>query len=394
MCAMTTKTFSNNSHKIQSLGVLKFSEEGILFAGDNLSGAIHAFDLAAESRSNDPFEINVYEIDVQIAAALGTSQANVQINDIAVHPISGEVYLSVTRGHGVDALPALVKVDAADQIQNIDLSTLEITSQSLNKVPDSEQRIALRGVAGSPPTQKDIAKSKRSVRTLSIVAMEYHQGELFVSGISNEEFSSVLRRFPYPFNRTESISKIEMYHIVHDNFKSRAPIRAMVVKQIDGTDQLVAAYTCSPLVLIPLDELQDEAKVSARTIGDMGNGQPIDMVPFSVNGEEMLFVTNNSRNPLVIPVDGLQDAKVVTNHDFERGGKADLHPVMPFGPIGKSIMFTGASLRIDLLNENQFVSLNRDAETGSLDLETIFTRFPFSMHNIIGEFDIPRPGKA
>ncbi|MCI4671830.1 MAG: hypothetical protein MRZ79_27050 [Bacteroidia bacterium] len=391
---MTNENFSNNSHRIQSLGVLKFSKEGILFAGDSLSGAIHAFDLRAESGSKEPFEINVYAIDVQIAAVLGTSQAHVQINDIAVHPISGEVYLSITRGHGVEALPALVKVDAAAQIQNIDLSVLEVTSQTLNKVPENTHYFALRGVAGAPPTKKDIAKSKLPVRTLSIVAMEYHQGELFVSGISNEEFSSVIRRLPYPFNGTESISQIEMYHIVHDNFESRAPIRSMVVKKIDGVEQLVAAYTCSPLVLIPLDELQDEAKVSARTIGDMGNGQPIDMVPFSLNGEEMLFVTNNSRSPLVIPVGGLNNAKVVTNHDFERGGKVDLHPLMPFGPIGKSIMFTGASLRIDLLNEKQFVSLNRDAETGSLDLETIFTKFPFSMHNIIGEFDIPRPNQA
>lgn len=394
MCAMTTGALSNNPHEIQSLGVLKFSAEGILFAGDSLSGAIHAVDFRSESGTTDPFEIYVYQIDAQIAAVLGTAQANVQINDLAVHPISGEVFLSVTLGHGMDALPALVKVDAADQLHIVDLSALKITSQALNQVPDNEQHIALRGVAGAPPTQKDIAKSNLSLRTLAIVAMEYHQGELFVSGISNEEFSSVLRRLPYPFNGTESISKIEMYHIVHDNFESRAPIRSMVVKQIDGIDQLVAGYTCSPLVLIPLNELADGTKVKARTLGDMGNGQPIDMVPFSLNGEEMLFVTNNSRSPLVIPVSGLHNAKVVTDQDFERGGKVDLHPVMPFGPIGKSIMFSGASLRIDLLNENQFVSLNRDVETGSLDLETVFTRFPFRMHNIVGEFDIPRPSQA
>ena len=394
MSASPTTGFFTDPNEIKSLGVLEFSEEGILFAGDNISGAIHALDFTTKSGTTDSFEIFVYDVDAQIAAVLGTTQANVQINDIAVHPKSGEVYLSVTRGHGIDALAALLKVDAANLIHIIDLSALEITSQALNQVPDYTQHIALRGVAGAPPTQKDIAKSKRPLRTLTIVAMEYYQGELFVSGISNEEFSSVLRRIPYPFTREESISKIEMYHIVHDNYESRAPIRSMVVKQIDGIDQLVAAYTCSPLVLIPLSELADGAKVKARTIGDMGNGQPIDMVPFSFNGEEMLFVTNNSRSPLVIPVRGLHNAKVVTDQDFERGGKADLHPVMPFGPIGKSIMFTGASLRIDLLNEKQFVSLNRDAETGSLDLETVFTQFPFSMHNIVGEFDIPRPSNA
>ena len=153
---------------------------------------------------------------------------------------------------------------------------------------------------------------------------------------------------------------------------------------------MIAAYTCSPLVLIPLDEIKDNTKVKARTIGDMGNGQPIDMVPFQSNGEEMLFITNNSRSPLVIPINGLHNAKVVTDKDFERGAKLDLNPLMPYGPIGKTIMFSGASLRIDLLNEGQFVSLNRDAETGSLDLETIATLFPFKMHNIIGDRDIPK----
>ena len=94
---------------------------------------------------------------------------------------------------------------------------------------------------------------------------------------------------------------------------------------------------------------------------------------------------------MVIPVSGLNNAKVVTDKDFERGGKLDLNPVMPYGPIGKPIMFSGASLHIDLLDEGHFVSLNRDAELGSLDLETVNTMFPFKLHNIIGDFDIPVP---
>ena len=378
-------------NQIESLGVLEFSEEGMLFAGDNLTGAILAFDLTSENKTEGTFEINVYHIDAQIAAALGTSQSNVQINDIAVHPKSGEVYLSVTRGHGLDTLPALMKVDAANQIHNIDLSTLDITSQSLNKLVDANQRFALRGTMGMPPTRKEIAKSKRSLRMLSIVDIEYHNGEVFIAGISNEDFSSVLRRISFPFNGTESISNIEMYHIAHDMYETRAPIRSMLVKEIDGIDQLVAAYTCSPMVLIPLNELKDNAKVKARTIGDMGNGQPIDMVSFNMKGKEMLFVTNNSRSPRVIPVDGLSNAKAVTDKDFERGPKLDLGPVIPFGPMGQPVMFTGTSLRIDLLNEAQFVSLNRDAETGSLDLETLHSMMPIKMHNVVGGWDIPNP---
>ena len=152
---------------------------------------------------------------------------------------------------------------------------------------------------------------------------------------------------------------------------------------------MVAAYTCSPLVLIPLSELKDGAKVKARTLGDMGNGQPIDMVSFNMQGNEMLFVTNNSRMPQVIPLSGLNNAKVVTEKDFERGQKVDLGPVLPYGPMGKPVMFVGSSLQIDLLNEGQFVSLTRDAQTGSLDLETVYTMFPNKLNNLTAEMDFP-----
>ena len=377
-----------NAQPIKALGALEFSAEGTLFAGDNVAGAIHAFDLSTESRTKEKFELNVYNVDAQVAAVLGTAQNNVQINDMAVHPKSGEAYLSVTRGHGIDALPALLKINAESQVSIVDLALVKTTSQKLNKLPDGSQQFVLRGTM-APPTPKEIAKSKRPMRMLSILDIEYHKGELFVAGISNEEFCSVLRRMPYPFNGKESISNIEMFHIAHDAYETRAPIRSMLVKNIDGKDQMVAAYTCSPLVLIPLEELKDGAKVKARTLGDMGNGQPIDMVAFNMQGNEMLFVTNNSRMPQVIPLSGLNNAKVVTEKDFERGQKADLGPVLPYGPMGKAVMFVGASLQIDLLNEGQFVSLTRDAQTGSLDLETVYTMFPNKLNNLTAEMDFP-----
>lgn len=377
-----------NAQQVATLGALEFSPEGVLFVGDNVSGAIHAFDLSAEKKTAEKFEINVYNIDAQVAAVLGTAQSNILINDMAVHPKSGEVFLSVTRGYGLAALPALIKVNSANQLITIDLSTVKATTQNLNELPDGSQQFVVRGTM-APPTKKEIAKSQRPMRTLSIMDMEYYQGELFVAGISNEDFCSVLRRMPYPFNGKESISNIEMFHIAHDQYETRAPIRSMLVKNIDGKDQMIAAYTCSPVVLIPLDELKDGAKVKARTLGDIGNGQPIDMVSFNMQGNEMLFVTNNSRMPQVIPLKGLNKAKAVTHKDFERGQKADLGSVLPYGPMGTPVMFVGASLQIDLLNAGQFVSLTRDAQTGSLDLETIYTMFPNKLNNLTAEMDFP-----
>ena len=389
MGAVISSSIASMAQSAESLGVLEFSNEGVLFAGDNASGAVFAYDFSGENEKSEPFEINIYKIDAKVASILGTASDNIQINDIAVHPKSGEVYMSVTRGHGTESLPALIRIDSTQTLENIDLTKVEFTRQSLKNVPDDSQNIALRGTLGAPPTEKEIAKSKVSLRTLSIVSMEYHNNGLYVAGISNEEFNSVLRYLPYPFSGTEEISEIEMYHIAHDRYETRAPIRSMVARELNGIDYLVAAYTCSPLVLIPISELKNGVKVKAQSMGDMGNGQPIDIVGFNLKGEEMLFVTNNSRSPRSIPLKGLANAKPVTEEDFERGGKLDMSPIMPFGPMGKAIMFTGASIRLDLLNEGQFISLNRDIESGNLDLISLSTFLPVKMHNIIGENDVP-----
>lgn len=377
-----------NAQQVKSVGALAFSPEGILFAGDKVMGAIHAFDLSGEISSAGKFEINAYNIDGQVAAALGTATGNSKINDMAVHPISGEVYISVTRGHGLDAIPALVKVDAKSQLQIIDLNNEKFTTQTLAKLPDGSQNFIVRGTMG-PATVKEIEKSKLPMRTLTIMDIEYHKGEVFVAGITNENFCSVLRRMPYPFDGTESISNVEMFHIAHDEYETRAPIRSFLIENIDGKDQLLAAYTCSPLVLIPLDELKDGAKVKARTLGDMGNGQPIDMVSFNMKGNDMVFVTSNSRTPRVIPVQGLNNAKVYTEKDFERGGKSDMD-ILPVGPMGRPVMFTGSALHVALLNPMHFVTIRRDPETGSMDLETVSIFFPNKLNNVMAEMDFPQ----
>ena len=182
MIALSLGVTTANGQNIKSLGTMVFNNEGILFVGDNISGSILAFDFRSEKQKKKDFEINIYNIDAQIAAILGTAQGSVYVNDIAVHPKSGEVYLSVTRGYGLDALPAMLKVNGENQLFVIDLSQVKVTSQSLTKVPNSEDKIGLRGTAGSSPTPKEVAKSQRSLRTLAIVAMEYHNGELFVEG--------------------------------------------------------------------------------------------------------------------------------------------------------------------------------------------------------------------
>jgi len=375
---------------VKFAGALTFSDEGTLFVGDNHNGAIYAFEIPGEEQPGQTVPHSIRNIDAKIAELLGVRLGAVEINDLAVHPVSKEIYISATRIGSFASQPAIVKISIDHDISLLNTSSLTYQKQLLTEFPEDDTKFQVRGSGPGPLLPRDTAKGAISMRSLAIMDLEYYEGELFVAGVAYDSFQSSLRRISYPFDGTQCMTAVEMYHITHDRYESRAPIRAMSVQQVDGKPQLVAAYTCSPIVLVPLDELTDGAKISASTIMDMGNGQPLDMIPFQMGDQSMLFVTNNSRSPQVIPVDGLSGAKAVTHEDFERGPKLDLHPLMPFGPTGKAVMFEGVPLHMALFDDDFFVSLTRDAYTGDLNLDINPTFFPNRVHNLVAEMDFPR----
>lgn len=371
-------------------GALEFSDNGTLFVGDNHNGAIYAFDLSGATAPDNVFPVSITDIDVKIADTLGVGPSAVAINDLTVHPVSKDIFISVSRIGSYGTHPAIVQISQNGTLSLLDMASTSFDKKSLVDFPEEETTFRPRGMMGQPPAMRDLAKADAPLSSLAIMDMVFHDNELFVSGVATDDFLSSLRRIAYPFDDSQGITNVEMYHIAHDRYETRAPIRAMSIETIDGVDQLVAAYTCSPLVLIPLDELVDGAKILAKTVADMGNGQPIDMVSYSMQGQDMLFVTNNSRSPQAIPVASLNAAKVVTDADFERGIKLDVMPIMPYGPVGSTVMFDGMSLQIAALGENFFVSLTRDAFTGSLNLDSNASMFPNRLHNLISEEDFPQ----
>jgi hypothetical protein len=374
----------------QFAGALEFSDEGTLFVGDNYTGTIYAFDLTVATAPAQVKPVNIGDIDVKIADALGVPKTALAINDMAVHPVSAEIYISVSRIGNFESAPAIVKITQDASIQLLDFSTLAFQKQQLSHYPDQQTTFRPRGLGKAPPLARDLAKGNITLSSLAIMDMEFYNGELFVSGVAFDNFLSTLRRIPYPFSDNQIAANVEMYHISHDQYETRAPIRAMSIHEIDGKPQMVAAYTCSPIVLIDIDEITDGAKITAKTVMDYGNGQPLDMISYATESGEMLFLTNNSRSPHVIPVASLNDAKGYKPDDLPRGGKSDLMPIMPVGDTGKAVMFDGMSLHIDALSKGLFVSLTRDLYTGSLNMDSNFSTFPNRLHNLVAEFDFPQ----
>ncbi len=375
---------------LQYAGVLTFSPDGVLFIGDNISGAVFAYPMGegattvAAPAAVPPLEVD--GIDGRIAALLKAPKASVHINGMAVHPTSHDVYLSVSYGA---ERPALVKVSPAGVLSQVDLARAMNTNWVVPNAPTPEEHFRDRtGEWPVPAGNQYYVKAMTPMRSMTIVDMKFHNGQLFVAGISNEEFASTLRRVSYPFDGQASSTAVQIYHVAHERYETRAPIRAMGFATIDGQDTLIAAYTCSPLVLIPTAELKDGAKVTGKTIGDMGNGQPLSLVSVSFNGQPSLFVTNAGHGPRMIPVSGLQNATGYLPDNSPHGGVGDWRPEYPLGPVGKELMFVGSSLFADKLDDKFLVSLTRDANSGSLNLEALpIFPLPMKLDQIWAEFD-------
>ena len=286
--------------------------------------------------------VEVMDVTNKIAGALGTNAQQLMINDLAVN-LSGReaIYLSVLGGRrGPDAMPP---------------SFERLTPRAKPiEVPPGERR-APQGGLPNPP-----AADKRQ-RNESITDIAFVDGRVLLAGLSNEEFSSKLISIPYPFG-SEGIdgAAIEIYHGSHAKFETTSPIRTFVTYKIQNEPYMLAAYTCTPLVKVPVSDLKAGAHVKGTTIAELGNhNRPIDMIVYQKDGKDYLFMTNNSRGVMKIPTEGVGSAPPITTRVPDKQG------------IGyETIASLKGAEQMDQLDDQHAVLLIKDSN-GSMNLKTV-----------------------
>ena len=266
---------------VQSLGHMAFGPGNVLFIGDNTGAQILAIEVADATAGTGA--INLEGIDAKVAQVLGVAPADIQINDLAVHPTSKNVYLTVTRGTGASAVPVLLRVtrNAARPIEEVPLTNVKYSSATITNAP-----------ANDP-------SARRNPRTSTITDIAYADGQVWVAGLSNEEFASTFRRFSFPFGKSMESTSLEIYHVSHRASETRSPVTSFAIQQIDGRKFVVAGYTCTPIVAFAVADLVPGKHVVGRTVAELGAGNtPTDLVPFERAGKNVIMVVNN-RRPLM-----------------------------------------------------------------------------------------------
>ena len=295
---------------LASLGPLAFAADGTLFAADNEAAAIYALDLGAQAAGGAQGAQAVEALDQKLAALLGTAPGEMAITDLAVHPRTRHAYVSVMRGQGAGAAPALFRIDGDGRIAMVSLATLAFQKVDLPNAP-----VATPGARNNP-------------RSSAITDLAFADGTLWVAGLSNEEFSSKLRAVPYPFSTIDGGTSVEIYHGNHRALETRSPVYAFVPHTIGGERHLIAGYLCTPLVKFAVGALKPGQKVRGTTVAELGAGnRPIDMILYEKDGREFLLMSNTRHGVMKIAAADVATAEPITTPVETPTGGVGYEPV-------------------------------------------------------------------
>jgi hypothetical protein len=315
---MSDLGLQRGSVALRSAGPITFGPDGVLFVADNATATIHAVDLGATGApaGSEPFD--VAHVDERVASYLGAAVSDIAIHDLAVHPVTHDAYLSVQRGHGDDSIAVLVRIDHLDgSVSDVDLSDVPTASVTLDDAPDeSDDRTDVTlptDGSGEELTfgERTIRILKRPIRMATVTDLAVTDDAVLVAGLSNEEFASKLRRIALPFGSDVTANNLEIFHVSHGQWETAAPIRTFV--PYEGGRSVLASYTCTPVVHFSLTDAEPGTKVVGRTVAELGAmNQPLDMVSFTVDGEEHVLVANSSHGLIKIATRDIDDQPALT----------------------------------------------------------------------------------
>lgn len=353
-----------------SATILEFTEKNTLFVADSDAGQILAYTLPKAQPATSSASFNLIGAGSKIAKLLGVVNSEISYHDIAVHPVSKEAYISLSIVKGGKRTPVIIRANQAGNIAKVDLKSLP---HSVTKLTN---------------TATDNVKFWRDIpaTTLGITDMDYVNGTLYVSSLSTGEFSSTLRKVSYPFDKISTTANVEIYHTVHNQTETRAPIRAMTVLDIGGVETVIAAYTCTPLVSIPTSVLKDGAHVKGKTIAELGYGNtPLDVINFSAFNqqkqkmEDFVLVIHKERSADLIRVSDLVDAD-------KKEGLSTPEMWAKAGVATRPVPLSGVLQAAD--QDEQFIAtLKRNLTTGDIDLVSFRKGAYFRLNDFISEYN-------
>jgi len=357
---------------VKSINVLEFGPDNVLFVGDSKSGSVHAFSTETVENPTMQYGYNIKNLDVTVASFLGTTPENILIKDLAVHPATKEAYVAVSRISGKTYQPAIVILDQSGSIRKFNMGKAGMGSATLQNEPAQDFKF-----------WEDVSASE-----LTFTDIDFYKGKLYISGLSNSDFASTLRVVDYPFEQGASASiSVEIFHTNHGQNETRAPIRTLEIVELAGKEYVIAAYTCTPLVTIPLSDLKDGAHVTGKTIAELGFGNtPIDLISFMAQDMQ------ENKYPVVYLSNKNQSAQVIPLNQIEEGiNKDGLSSFANFQKAGVQAFDVPVTSTLQVADQDGYhlLTARRNMDNGHLELVSVMKNLYFRLSDFQSEFEFP-----
>ncbi len=268
--------FIKGNPQIRSIKAIDFGKDNILFIGDNTAMKIVAIEInSAKMNFSNLYDIT--SVREKIAKQMGVDKREIEIGDIAVHPINKSIFFGITRTVKKKKQGALF-VLTDEGLHEYDLEQVKYSQKVLDDAPLKDARIY-----GNYPQ-----------RRWTITDLHFVNNEVVVSGLSNEEFSSSLRRISYPFSKTSTTTSLQAYHVTHKANETHSPVASFTPLKSNNQWHLIAGYSCTPLVSFEWNQINGSKKLIGKTIAELGSGNiPTGIISYNYKGKDHIMIGNH-----------------------------------------------------------------------------------------------------
>ncbi len=291
--------------EISTFKTIAFGPKDVLFVGDNDNNYLYAIHIDDKVQAESKV-FPIQDVNGKIAAAMGTNHAGIWLEDMAINPRTNTIFIAASRMVNGKNISALFRV-GANGLEEFPLNNVEYTRVK---------------VSNPPPSSRNFGRNPAHYFTFT--DMHYVNGEVLVSGLSNEEFSSSMRRVAYPFKSEVLTTGLQVYHVSHGSNETHAPVSRFSPVKFGDKWHIVAGYACTPLVTINVEDLNGRDKLVGRTVAEIGAGNsPTGIINYNYKGTDYVLVGNNRHSLVKFTSDDLAKASTLTRPSRQRGVKRE-----------------------------------------------------------------------
>lgn len=247
------------SPAIGRIDVLSFAPGGVLLIGDGSKQQIIAVETGKSGKHTGTL-VDIKGFTGKIAGKLGVSQKDVEVIDLAVNPDSGTLFVAVRKQDDKSYLILEVATDGS--ISHFQLKNVR------------HARVALPAGDKAPVSKiTDVAWAGNRLVAAARCS------EIFSSKIFSTEGALV-------HNQAGQLFSAETYHVAHKKWETKAPMSVLIPYEEDGKHYIVGAFSCTPVVKYPIDDLKPGAKIKGISMIELGSGnRPLDMFAYQQGGK-------------------------------------------------------------------------------------------------------------